>query len=457
MIVFNPQKPTGKFHFKIYMCCCSTTWLAINYRLHCASDISERLRGVVDDNSADSVAVALEISEKIRKYVLEVTYPLHSSRRIVNTDNYYTSCLLLESLKVNVLYGRGTIRESSKLAPKCYMLSKKDKLKRGTMRQGVDVQNKILAASWVDSNVVNIVSNADNSHLTTVKRLIAQQKVEFTAPSCILEYNKAMQGVDRLDQLRARFSLADGHSFRKWHKKLALAFIDIARVNAFICRDMAGGTNRDRDPHREFMSDLISDLLNGSWQNAVSDTGLLFDDPVSVPPTPVSTPTKRPVAATPTRSVPECEAKNSKQVFGAKRTKRECVVCRFEGRASTTTTTFCVTHNVSLCMSVYDRAQGSHVAPHEDKTCWQKYHEFYFVNGLFNASGRIRRSSALYKTSKSRFASFDSQSSFPSRVSTDYADSPHTSSAGNPHILTAIEEMKEAEEDETMEEVIVEL
>ena len=93
-----------------------------------------------------------------------------------------------------------------------------------------------------------------------------------------------MQGVDRFDQLRARFSVADGHSFKKWHKKLAMAFIDIARVNAFICRKMAGVYDKARDGHRMFMNELISDLLNGGWVHAIGDSGLLFNDPTQVNP-----------------------------------------------------------------------------------------------------------------------------------------------------------------------------
>jgi hypothetical protein len=425
LIVFNSTKPTGKYHFKIYMLCCSTTWLAINYRLHCESDMQERLRGVIDDQSAEALALATKISNQIRKYVLEVTYPIHQSRRIVNTDNYYTSCLLLEALKVVGLYGRGTIRENSKHAPKCFMFSKKDKVERGSMRQGVDLQNKIVAASWMDGNVVNIVSNADASSVTPVKRLIGQTKISFDAPTCVGEYNSAMQGVDRLDQLRGRFSIADGHSFKKWHKKLAMAFIDIARVNAFICRKMTG--NVGRDPHRQFMSQLISELLNGSWQNAVGDTGLLFNDPAQVTsiPTPDSTPQKAPEASPPSRTIPECKGINSKQVFMGKRTRRECVVCRYEGRSATVTTTFCPTHRVSLCMSSYEMVPGNHVAPDQVETCWRKFHDFYFPNGLFNANGNIRRSSAIFKSSKGvRFSSFDTHASFTSHVSTDFSGSP---------------------------------
>ncbi|KAJ8571616.1 hypothetical protein ON010_g5216 [Phytophthora cinnamomi] len=50
LIVFNTTKPTGKHHFKFYMCCCSESWLVINFRRYCAS--GERHDGVVSRNQA---------------------------------------------------------------------------------------------------------------------------------------------------------------------------------------------------------------------------------------------------------------------------------------------------------------------------------------------------------------------------------------------------------------------
>jgi hypothetical protein len=76
-------------------------------------------------------------------------------------------------------------------------------------------------------------------------------------------------------------------------------------------------------------------------------------------------------------------------------------------------------------MFSYKKVPGNHVAPDQAETCWRKFHDFYFPNGLFNANGNIRRSSAIFKSSKGiRFASFDTHASFTSQVSTDYPGSP---------------------------------
>ncbi|KAJ0391322.1 hypothetical protein P43SY_011248 [Pythium insidiosum] len=118
LIVYNSSKPTGKFHFKIYACCCATTWLMVGFLLHCASDMEDRLKGVIDKDKAKYLDDRLQFSSNIRQIVLEVTQPLHNTKRVVNTDNLYTSVTLLLSLRDVGMYGRGTIRENSALFPR---------------------------------------------------------------------------------------------------------------------------------------------------------------------------------------------------------------------------------------------------------------------------------------------------------------------------------------------------
>ena len=399
MIVYNATKPTGKYHFKLYLCCCSTTWYAINFKLHCASQIDERLAGVVDTSTIQTLKAATKKSSDVRKHVIEVTLPIHNSHRIVNTDNFYTSCQLLEALKIVGLYCRGTIRENSKFGPKCFMMSKTDNVPRGTLRQGVETKHKIIGASWADGAKVNILSNADDSGTTTVSRMVNRSKVMFTAPTCVANYNACMQGVDRIDQLRARFSIADGHTYKKWHKKLAMAYIDIARCNAYIARKMSGAVLNARDAHRQFVNELSSELIFGDWKNAPGDTGLLYADPAPDGAPQNSVPSPR--VPSPSRNSVVCTLKNSKQVFPSSRAKRECVVCRFEGRYPSEQTVYCFQHKVSLCTSAYTSpGPSTYLCPSTDATCWSKYHTFYFPAGLYNANGNIRRSCALFKARK---------------------------------------------------------
>ncbi|KUF82535.1 hypothetical protein AM588_10000405 [Phytophthora nicotianae] len=218
LIVYNPRKPTGKYHFKMYMLCCASSWIAVNFRLHCAGDITDRLEAVTSQEEAQVLASELKEVATVRQHVLEVVRPIYDTNRIVNTDNFYTSVQLLQALRLKGLRGRGTVRGNSKHFPEHVMLHGKDSV-RGDHRQGVSVEHQMLAASWCDGNIVRVVTNADASTMTTVRRRVGAETVAFEAPECVKQYNAYMQGVDRLDQTRARFSISDGHSFQKWHKK----------------------------------------------------------------------------------------------------------------------------------------------------------------------------------------------------------------------------------------------
>ncbi|GMF19639.1 unnamed protein product [Phytophthora fragariaefolia] len=61
LIVFNPQKSGGKYHIRMYVVCCSTTWIALNYRLHCNnSDNADRLVKVVSPAEMQQLREELE-------------------------------------------------------------------------------------------------------------------------------------------------------------------------------------------------------------------------------------------------------------------------------------------------------------------------------------------------------------------------------------------------------------
>lgn len=201
---------------------------------------------------ADGLAEEISEVSVVRQHVLEVIRPFYVTRRVVNTDNYYTSVQLPEALRVKGLYGRGTVRGTSKHLPRHLMLDK-DASTCGDTRMGVSRQYHIMAASWSDGSIVSMVSNADASTMATVTKLVCAENREYQSPLCVKNYNSNMQGVDRHDQLRARFSVADGHSFEKWHKKLSLAIIDIAQCNAFVSKNMVccgSRSSTERDLHR---------------------------------------------------------------------------------------------------------------------------------------------------------------------------------------------------------------
>lgn len=206
--MYNPHKPGERYHFRMYVVCCSTTWIALNYRLHCNnSDIADRLVNVVSPVEMQQLREELEDVKQVHKHVLEVVRPYFYSRRIINMnmDNYYTSAQLLLDLRRKGLYGRGTVRGGSKHYPKHTILQKEDPT-RGYCQQSVAVEHSMLAASWCDGSIVTMATNANPSTTTTVNRRIGPSVRVFPAPTCILQYNQHLQRPDSSKICSCRWS-----------------------------------------------------------------------------------------------------------------------------------------------------------------------------------------------------------------------------------------------------------
>lgn len=382
----------------------SNSWCSYSTRSN-RCDIGDRLDGVVGAAETQELRDEFDSVSKIRQHVLEVVRPFFGTRRIVNMDNYYTSVQLLQELQLKGLYGRATIKTNSKHFPRHTILDE-TKCSRGDHRQAIAGDYSMIAASWCDGDVVNMLSNADASTVTPVSRMVGNTSSEFPAPMCIGEYNKNMQGVDRLDQTRARFSIADGHSFKRWHKKLALALIDVARSNAYLTCRLAKQDATQRDPHRQFMVELASELMNGKWAEAPSEGHMIYgartarnnivEDVGAVSVSPAHRPS--PTAG---KAMPMCTAIASKQIHDKKsRKRRRCIVCRWEERYPTEVTTYCLTHGVCLCREVHEQPPTSWICPQQSWTCWDKFHKFNFPGQLFTTKGNIRRGSELARLMK---------------------------------------------------------
>ncbi|KAG3161410.1 hypothetical protein PI124_g5979 [Phytophthora idaei] len=217
-----------------------------------------------------------------------------------------------------------------------------------------------------------------------------------------------MQVVDRLDQVRGRFSLADGHSFKKWFKKLGFALVDVARSDAYFTRKLALGLTNDRDSHRGFIVHLSSELLSGKWKEAPSEKRMFYTNVESLgasvevgdemsPSSAVWVAGRRDVDGVIGNPQKRCSAIASKQLYPEfNRKRRQYVVCRWEDRYATEGTDFCVLHNVCLCQHVFI-ATEPYMCPMQTWTFWKKYHRFYLPRKLFSAKGKVRTSSQLYK------------------------------------------------------------
>jgi hypothetical protein len=137
LISFNPKKPTGKFHFKIYMLCCALTNIVHKIIIH-TNDGSEETEGQVEDEE--------EQYTKTDKLTLDMCWPLYGSGATVNMNNYYMSTTTAIKLRQNTVFFCGTIRPNHKLLPKSVLFTTKDvkQYPRGHSVCAVNCENNLI-------------------------------------------------------------------------------------------------------------------------------------------------------------------------------------------------------------------------------------------------------------------------------------------------------------------------
>ena len=436
LIFYNPKKPSGKFHFRFFLLCCSTTYICTRLRMETKnnSDCGDgyfdepvpvvakpvagpKTTGLDDDDDSDleaSVVNAPEIIEeeedhgKITKLVLDMAKPLFGSGRIINTDNYYTSPVVAAELMKHDVYIRGTVRANRKGFPQGVMFTKaeaKDR-GRGTIKNMMDFKNQIVAYGWVDGNPVHFLTSADGTGTSSVTRRVGRESVRVRAPACIKKYNKGMQAVDRHDQLRALFSLCHRHGFKKYYVKLALGLIDIACVNAWLHWTLVNEeASKKRNARYKFFDDLADAFITTDWVEYLRGPGaesseVAFKTLV----TEGGTVSHHVVEDDPADELmddhhagDQCKMLAVKDLLREDRNKQKglsCRVCRFEGRMGVVSSVVVdLKHCVQVCTQAHppDKLVDREGKPMKDYSwrapvglsCWEKLHRFYIPNGLF--------------------------------------------------------------------------
>ncbi|RHZ09473.1 hypothetical protein DYB37_011156 [Aphanomyces astaci] len=188
LIVYNPMKPLGKYHFRIYTAACATSWYVHAFKIH--SKASSKFDSPDDNNigaveGSDGEGDANEPNNdenqeemkpsSLRQHVLDIT----KQWKVLNMDNWYSSVQLCMTLREIGLYCRGTVRSNRAHTPR-FVLFRKNEVQlhpRGHSRVAYAPDHGILAVSWLDGSVVNFVSTADGSEATSVGRRIGRYMV----------------------------------------------------------------------------------------------------------------------------------------------------------------------------------------------------------------------------------------------------------------------------------------
>ena len=155
--------------------------------------------------------------------VLKLMKPFLNKGYHVFTDNFYNSVALTEYLSKQKTYITGTLRRDRKRNPES-VISKK--LKEGEMVWCS--LNDITVCKWKDKREVLTISNAHQAEMVSVSNRRGKEKMK---PNIVKDYNEAMSGIDRSDQM-----LSYNSALRKtlrWYKKVGVHMFEIFLTNAF--------------------------------------------------------------------------------------------------------------------------------------------------------------------------------------------------------------------------------
>ena len=312
LIMFNPMKPGGKFHYRFYFVCDSDHFNLLRFSMHTRNnadladgfniqivdpDSGEHMEGPPanvpappEDTSPDTeVELPAHIEDedieeevegskgsktnkppesKITKLLLDLLRPFNNSFRTVNMDRFYNGPQQAVAMLSKGLLCRGTFMTNRKFTPHSIRFSKSDSKKhaRGSYRMACSIKDHMSIFGWNDGCGVHMLSTADGTQISSVERQIGSNLQKVNAPIVVRRYNQGMQGVDRHDQLRTLFSLATRHQFQKYYMTLIMALIDFALVNAHIHYHMAHPALKKSKEHRaNFMQILSDSIRNANW------------------------------------------------------------------------------------------------------------------------------------------------------------------------------------------------
>ena len=282
LIFYNPKKPRGKHHCKLYTVCENDSWAAINFQF-CHRSYADKKetqttpepnppipsktiskkktvkrkkvkltkkagkitkkkkpKESVDEDSIDEdnhVMSDCDDCEEIPKMVQIVSSlckQFEGTGVVMNMDNLYSSPEVFIQLLQMGIFARGTFRSNRKFLPSFIQFTKQDtkKIPRGSFRLATNKKYNLSCYAWNDKNPVHVLSSADGTDINMTQRRSKSETISVLCPSAIKRYNHGMQGVDQFNKLLTLFSLAN-LKFDKYYKKLRWSYLILRSLMRF--------------------------------------------------------------------------------------------------------------------------------------------------------------------------------------------------------------------------------
>lgn len=181
-------------------------------------------------------------------------------------DNYFTSVLLLRELKEIGILATGTIRSNRLLGCKLKGEKEMKREERGTMDSKVTEEGDVVLVRWKDNNLVNVASTQCGVGDTGLARRWSASRKEYIdieCPQSIIEYNRYMGGVDKLDFVMSLYPLRSKTT--KWPVRVISHFVSFALANSWLeyLRDATaeGLPRKSTKDMLEFQTDVALSLV----------------------------------------------------------------------------------------------------------------------------------------------------------------------------------------------------
>lgn len=193
------------------------------------------------------------------------SFPQHRNLKLF-FDNYFTSVLLLRELKSIGILATGTIRSNRLLG--CQLKGEKEMRKdeRGSTDIKVTEAGDVALVRWKDNNLVTVASTQVSTGETkAVSRWSSSKKerIEVQCPQAIVEYNRDMGGVDKLDFIMSLYHIRA--KTKKWPVRVISHLISFALANSWLeyLRDASaeGLVRKNTKDMLQFQTDIAMSLL----------------------------------------------------------------------------------------------------------------------------------------------------------------------------------------------------
>lgn len=180
--------------------------------------------------------------------VAHMMRPYFNKGHILYVDNWYSSPKLAEFLHDKDTGLCGTIKKNRKGLP-CL----DSKLEKGEVQLA---HNMIwMAMKWQDKKEVYMITSVHEFEYSETGKRDWKTGEKKMKPSCIIDYNKNMGGIDIIDK---QLSLTETvRKSMKWYKKLFFHLVDMVLVNAHAMYNM----NNTRLSFPEFRMKIVADIL----------------------------------------------------------------------------------------------------------------------------------------------------------------------------------------------------